>query len=147
MIFIFSVVTQLNPSKWQSFRGISLVPLVFNQFQNGLNQNNLEVSYYSVGYHLEWFLPTLYGFNNFLFLFPKFGILGPLWNHGRFFHLKLFNRLSINSVTIYRPNESKIYFFNGNGNKSILAKGGLPYSRTGGAICSLLYTFCNCSLV
>ena len=55
-------------------------------------------------------------------------------NHGRFFQLKLFNRLSINSVTIYRPNESKIYVFNGNGNNSIWAKGGLPYSRTGGAI-------------
>ena len=54
-------------------------------------------------------------------------------NDGRFFQLKLFNRLSINSVTIYRPNESKIYVFNGNGNNSILAKGGLPYYRTGGA--------------
>jgi len=54
-------------------------------------------------------------------------------NHGRFFQLKLFNRLSINSVTIYRPNESKIYVFNGNGNNSISAKGGLPYYRTGGA--------------
>ena len=53
-----------------------------------------------------------------------------------FFQLKLFNRLSINSVTIYRPNESKIYVFNGNGNNSILAKGGLPYYRTGGARCS-----------
>ena len=54
------------------------------------------------------------------------------WNHGRFFQLKLFNRLSINSVTIYRPNESKIYVFNGNGNNSILAKGGLPYYRMEG---------------
>ena len=54
-------------------------------------------------------------------------------NDGRFFQLKLFNRLSINSVTIYRPNESKIYVFNGNGNNSILANGGLPYYRTGGA--------------
>ena len=35
-------------------------------------------------------------------------------NDGRFFQLKLFNRLSINSVTIYRSNESKIYVFNGN---------------------------------
>ena len=51
-----------------------------------------------------------------------------------FFQLKLFNRLSINSVTIYRPNESKIYVFNGNGNNSIWAKGGLPYYRMGGAI-------------
>ena len=54
-------------------------------------------------------------------------------NDGRFFQLKLFNRLSINSVTIYRPNESKIYVFYGNGNNSISAKGGLPYYRTGGA--------------
>ena len=51
-----------------------------------------------------------------------------------FFQLKIFNSLSIKSVTIYIPNESKIYVFNGNGNNSILAKGGLPYSRTGGAI-------------
>ena len=58
-----------------------------------------------------------------------------------FFQLKLFNRLSINSVTIYRPNESKIYVFNGNGNNSILAKGGLPYSRTGGAILQDKYYF------
>ena len=50
-----------------------------------------------------------------------------------FFQLKIFNSLSIKSVTIYIPNESKIYVFNGNGNNSILAKGGLPYSRTGGA--------------
>ena len=55
-------------------------------------------------------------------------------NDGRFFQLKLFNRLSINSVTIYRPNENKIYVFNGNGNNSILAKGGLTYYRTQGAI-------------
>ena len=55
-------------------------------------------------------------------------------NHGRFFQPKYFNRLSIKSVTIYRPNESKIYVFNGNGNNSILVKGGLPYYRTGGAI-------------
>ena len=54
-------------------------------------------------------------------------------NHGRFFQLKFFNRLSIKSVTIYRPNESKIYVFNGNGNNSILANGGLTYYRTGGA--------------
>ena len=54
-------------------------------------------------------------------------------NHGRFFQLKLFNSLSIKSVTIYIPNESKIYVFNGNGNNSILAKGGLPYYRMGGA--------------
>ena len=60
-------------------------------------------------------------------------LMTTAWNHGRFFQLKLFNRLSINSVTIYRPNESKIYVFNGNGNNSILTKGGLPYSRTGGA--------------
>ena len=59
-------------------------------------------------------------------------------NDGRYFQLKLFNRLSINSVTIYRPNESKIYVFNGNGNNSILAKDGLPYYRTGGAICSYI---------
>ena len=54
-------------------------------------------------------------------------------NDGKFFQLKLFNRLSINLATIYRPNESKIYVFNGNGNNSILAKGRLPYYRTGGA--------------
>ena len=53
------------------------------------------------------------------------------WNQGRFFQLKLFNRLSIESIKIYIPNESKIYVFNGNGNNSILAKGGLPYYRTG----------------
>ena len=53
-------------------------------------------------------------------------------NHGRFFQLKFFNRLSIKSVTIYRPNESIIYVFNGNGNSSILANGGLTYYRTGG---------------
>ena len=40
-------------------------------------------------------------------------------NHGRFFQLKFFNRLSIKSVTIYRPNESKIYVVNGNSNNSI----------------------------
>ena len=57
-------------------------------------------------------------------------------NDGRFFQLKLFNRLSIKSVTIYRPNESKIYVFNGNGNNSILAKGGLTYYRMGGARCA-----------
>ena len=62
-------------------------------------------------------------------------------NHGRFFQLKLFNRLSINSFTTYRPNESKIYVFNGNGNNSISAKGGLPYYRTGGAIFTLEYKF------
>ena len=61
-------------------------------------------------------------------------------NDGRFFQLKLFNRLSIKSVTIYRPNESKIYVFNGNGNNSILAKGGLPYYRTGGANSTLIQT-------
>ena len=55
-------------------------------------------------------------------------------NHGRFFQLKFFNRLSIKSITIYRPNESKIYLFNGNGINSILANDGLPYYRTGGAI-------------
>ena len=44
-------------------------------------------------------------------------------NHGRLFQLKFFNRLSIKSVTIYRPNESKIYVFNGNGNNSILTNG------------------------
>ena len=46
-------------------------------------------------------------------------------NHGRYFQLKFFNRLSIKSVTIYRPNESKIYVINGNDNNSILANGGL----------------------
>ena len=51
-------------------------------------------------------------------------------NHGRFFQLKFFNRLSIKSVTIYRPNESIIYVFNGNGNNSIWANDGLPYYRT-----------------
>ena len=50
-----------------------------------------------------------------------------------FFQLKFFNRLSIKSVTIYRPNESKIYVFNGNSNKSISANDGLPYCRMGGA--------------
>ena len=55
-------------------------------------------------------------------------------NHGRFFQLKYFNRLSIKSVTIYRPNESKIYVLNGNGNNSILVNAGLTYYRTGGAI-------------
>ena len=53
-------------------------------------------------------------------------------NHGRFFQLKFFNRLSRKLVTIYRPNESKIYVFNGNSNNSILANDGLPYYRTGG---------------
>ena len=52
-------------------------------------------------------------------------------NHGRFFQQKFFNRWSIKSVTIYRPNKSKIYVFNGNGNNSILANGGLTYYRTG----------------
>ena len=42
-----------------------------------------------------------------------------------FFQLKFFNRLRIKSVTIYRPNESKIYVFNGNGNNSILVNDGL----------------------
>ena len=51
-----------------------------------------------------------------------------------FFQLKIFNSLSIKSVTIYIPNESKIYVFNGNGNNSILAKDALTYYRTGGAI-------------
>ena len=46
-------------------------------------------------------------------------------NHGRLFQLKFFNRLSIKSVTIYRPNESKIYVFNGNGNNSIWENDGL----------------------
>ena len=55
-------------------------------------------------------------------------------NHGSFFQLKFFNRLSIKSLTIYRPNESKIYVFNGNSNNSILADDGLTYYRTGGAI-------------
>ena len=50
-----------------------------------------------------------------------------------FFQLKLFNRLSIKSVTIYRPNESKIYVFNGNGNNSISANVGLTYYGMGGA--------------
>ena len=57
-------------------------------------------------------------------------------NHGRFFQLKHFNSLSIKSVATYRPNESKIYVFNGNGNNSILANDGLPYYRTGGANCN-----------
>ena len=52
-------------------------------------------------------------------------------NHGRYFQLNFFNRVSIKSVTIYRPNESKIYVFNGNGNNSILTNDGLPYCRTG----------------
>jgi len=56
------------------------------------------------------------------------------WNHGRFFQLKFFNRLSIKSVIIYRPNKSKIYVFNGNGNNSILANGGLTYYRAEGVI-------------
>ena len=55
-------------------------------------------------------------------------------NHGRFFQLKFFNRLSIKSVTIYRPNESKIYAFNGNGNNSILANDALDCYGTEGAI-------------
>ena len=57
-----------------------------------------------------------------------------VWNYGRFFQLKFFNSLSIKSVTIYIPNESKIYVFNGNSNNSILANDGLPYYSTGGAI-------------
>ena len=61
-------------------------------------------------------------------------LMTTVWNHGRYFQLKFFNRLSIKSVTIYRPNESKIYVFNGNSNNSILANDGLPYFRTGGAI-------------
>ena len=40
-----------------------------------------------------------------------------------------FNQL----VTIYRPNENKIYVFNGNSNNSILANDGIPYYRMGGA--------------
>ena len=56
------------------------------------------------------------------------------WNQ-RFFQFKFFNRLSIKLVTIYRPNESKIDVFNGNGNNSILADGGLIYYRTRDAIC------------
>ena len=59
------------------------------------------------------------------------------WNHRRYFQLKFFNRLSIKSVTIYRPNESKIYVFNGNGNNSILANDALTCYGTGGAICFL----------
>ena len=54
-------------------------------------------------------------------------------NHGRFFQLKLFNSLSIKSVTIYIPNESKIYVFNENSNNSILAKGALTHYGTDGA--------------
>ena len=50
-----------------------------------------------------------------------------------FFQLKIFNSLSIKSVTIYIPNESKIYAFNGNSNNSISANDGLPYYRMGGA--------------
>ena len=50
-----------------------------------------------------------------------------------FFQLKIFNSLSIKSVTIYIPNESKIYVFNGNGNNSILAKGALTHYGTDGA--------------
>ena len=60
-------------------------------------------------------------------------VMNTVLNHGRFFQLKFFNRLSIKSVTIYRPNESKIYVFNGNGNNSILANVGLTYYRTGDA--------------
>ena len=54
-------------------------------------------------------------------------------NHGRFFQLKFFNRFNIKSVTIYRPNESKIYVINGIRNNSILANDGLTYYRMGGA--------------
>ena len=54
-------------------------------------------------------------------------------NHERFFQLNLFNSLSIKLVTIYIPNESKIYVFNGNGNNSILAKESLTHYRTGGS--------------
>ena len=68
-------------------------------------------------------------------------LMNAVLNDGRFFQLKLFNRLSINSVTIYRPNESKIYVFYGNGNNSILAKGGLTSYRTGGAKCELQYEY------
>ena len=57
-------------------------------------------------------------------------------NDGKLFQLKFFNRLSIKSVKIYRPNESKIYVFNGNGNNSISANDGLTYYGTGGANCS-----------
>ena len=59
-------------------------------------------------------------------------LMTTVWNHGRYFQLKFFNRLSIKSVTIYGPNESKIYVFNGNVKNSILAKGTLPYYGTGG---------------
>ena len=45
----------------------------------------------------------------------------------------MFNGLSAKSGIIYRPNESKIYVFYGNGNNSISVNVGLPYSRTGGA--------------
>ena len=54
-------------------------------------------------------------------------------NNRRFFQLKFFNRWSIKSVTIFRPNKSKIYVFNGNGNNSILANDGLTYYRMGRA--------------
>ena len=40
-------------------------------------------------------------------------------NNVTFFQLKVFHRLIIKSVTIYRPNEIKVYVFNGNGNNSI----------------------------
>ena len=56
-------------------------------------------------------------------------------NHGRFFKLRFFNRWSIKSVTIYRPNKSKICLFNGNGNNSISANGGLTYYCTGRPNC------------
>ena len=56
-------------------------------------------------------------------------------NHGRFFQHKFFNRLSIKSVTIYRPNESKIYVFNGYNNNPIIANNRLSYYGTGGAKC------------
>ena len=63
--------------------------------------------------------------------------MSTAWNHWRFFQHNFFNRLSIKSVTIYRPNESKIYVFNGNSNNSILANDGLPYYGMGGAILSM----------
>ena len=66
------------------------------------------------------------------------------WNHGRFFQLKFFNRLSIKSVTIYRPNESKIYVFNENSNNSISAMMDHPTIERGLPTASVRkYTLCG----
>ena len=68
-------------------------------------------------------------------------------NDGRFFQLKLFIRLSIKSFTIYRPNESKIYVYNGNGKNSILVNDGLTYYGTGVPNVNILFLLTIITLI